>query len=97
MVAGYQVELSVKAFVIYTGLRLALFVVCYVVLGGLYLLVVRPDRGAGVALHRGGRRVLAAVAEVPRPAAGAFAPSSDARAHEAAASFEERKAREDVD
>jgi len=87
----------VKAFAIYTGLRLALFLVCYVVLGGLYLLVIGetgslvwPLIAAVVVSSLLSLKYLA-------PQREAFAAVVDARAHKAAARFEERKAREDVD
>ena len=86
-----------KAFVIYTGLRLALFVATYIVLGGLYLLVIGqtgslvwPFLGAVVVSSLLSLKFLA-------PQREAFAAVVDARAHKAAARFEERKAREDVD
>jgi hypothetical protein len=87
----------VKAFAIYTGLRLALFVACYIVLGGLYVLVIGqtgslvwPFLAAVVVSSLLSLKYLA-------PQREAFAAVVDARAHRAAARFEERKAREDVD
>ncbi len=86
-----------KAFVIYTGLRLALFVATYIVLGGLYLLLIGqtgslvwPFLAAVVVSSLLSLKYLA-------PQREAFAAVVDARAHKAAARFEERKAREDVD
>ncbi len=86
-----------KAFVIYTGLRLALFLVCYILLGGLYLLVIGqtvsvvwPFIAAVLVSWVLSLKYLA-------PQREAFAAVVDARAHKAAARFEERKAREDVD
>ncbi|MET0997470.1 MAG: DUF4229 domain-containing protein [Marmoricola sp.] len=86
-----------KAFAIYTGLRLALFLACYVVLGGLYFLafgsesvLLWPFLAAVVVSSLLSLKYLA-------PQREAFAAVVDARAHKAAARFEERRAREDVD
>jgi hypothetical protein len=88
---------AVKAFAIYTALRLALFVACYIVLAGVYVLVfgqagslVWPLLGAVVVSSLLSLKYLARQRE-------AFAAVVDARAHKASARFEERKAREDVD
>jgi len=87
----------VKAFVIYTGLRLALFLVCYLVLGGLYLLVI-GETGSLVWPFIAAVLVSSLLSlKYLAPQREAFAAVVDARAHKAAARFEERKAREDVD
>jgi hypothetical protein len=87
----------VKAFAIYTALRLALFAACYVVLGGLYLVIIGqtgslvwPFLAAVVVSSLLSLKYLA-------PQREAFAAVVDARAHRAVTRFEERKAREDVD
>ena len=86
-----------KPFVIYTVLRLGLFVVCYAVLGGLYLLVfghagalLWPFLAAIVLSSLLSFRYLATYRN-------RFAEVVQARAERATARFEERKAREDVD
>jgi len=88
----------VKHFVVYTALRLGLFVLCWVVLAGAGTLVFDSTAKVGIwAL------VLAAVTSSLlslRLLAGPreqFAQSVQARAERAAAAFEEMKSREDVD
>jgi hypothetical protein len=88
----------VKHFLVYTGLRLALFVLCWAVFAGVGTLIFDNSTKVGIwAL------VLAAVLSSflslkllagPREK---FSQSVQARAERAAAAFEERKAREDVD
>jgi hypothetical protein len=87
----------VKAFAIYTALRLGLFVVCYAVLGGLYLLVfgntgalVWPFLVAIVLSSLLSWKYLA-------PQRERFAASVQARAEKATARFEEMRAKEDQD
>jgi hypothetical protein len=87
----------VKAFAIYTLLRLALFVVCYAVLAGLWALVFGSDEAllwpfvAAVLVSSVlSLRLLA-------PQRERFAQSVEARATKATANFEARRAREDVD
>ncbi len=87
----------VKAFVIYTVLRLGLFVVCYAALGGLYLLAFGPEGsllwpflGAIVLSSLLSLRFLA-------PQRERFAAVVQQRAERATARFEERKAREDAE
>ena len=88
---------GVKEFAVYTALRLGLFVVCYAVLGGLYLLLF-GDRGLVIwpfllAV------VVSSVLSVSllRRQREAFALRVQQRADRAAARFEERRSREDVD
>ena len=86
-----------KPFVIYTVLRLALFVAVYSVLAGIWLLVV--GRGGVLAWPLLGAVVLSSALSLkllagPREA---FAAHVQARAERASARFEERRAREDVD
>lgn len=88
---------GVKEFAVYTALRMGLFVVCYAVLGGLYLLIF-GSRGVLVwpfllAL------VVSSVLSVTvlRRQREAFAMRVQQRADRAAARFEERRSREDVD
>jgi len=85
----------VKAFAIYTVLRLALFVVCYAVLAGLWALLFGRD---GVLLLP----FLAAVIvssllslKLLAPQRERFAAVVQARAERASSKFEEIKARED--
>ncbi|MFL6024023.1 MAG: DUF4229 domain-containing protein [Marmoricola sp.] len=87
-----------KHFLIYTGLRIALFVACWAAFAGLGAIVFGSSAKVGIwAL------VLAAVLSSllslrflagPRER---FAQSVQARAERATAAFEERKTREDVD
>ena len=86
-----------KPFVIYTVFRLGLFVLCYAVLGGLYLLVfgtqgslLWPFLAAIVVSSVLSLKYLA-------PQRERFATVVQERAEKATARFEERKAREDVD
>ncbi len=95
MVSGYR--RGVKAFAIYTVLRLAIFVVCYAALGGLYVLafgttgsLVWPFLAAIIVSSLISLRFLA-------PQRERFAAVVEARAARASARFEERRAREDVD
>ena len=88
---------GVKEFAVYTALRLGLFVVCYAVLGGLYLLLF-GDRGLVIwpfllAV------VVSSVLSVSllRRQREAFALRVQQRADRAAARFEERRSREDAD
>jgi hypothetical protein len=87
----------VKAFAIYTALRLAMFVVCYAVLGWLYVLafgrtgaLVWPFLAAIVVSSLLSWKFLA-------PQRERFAATVQARAERATAKFEERRAREDQD
>jgi hypothetical protein len=87
----------VKAFAIYTALRLGLFVVCYAVLGGLYVLVfgntgalVWPFLVAIIVSSLLSWKFLA-------PQRERFAASVQARAEKATARFEEMRAKEDQD
>ncbi len=88
---------GVKEFAVYTALRLGLFVVCYAVLGGLYLLLFGSQ---GVVLWP---FLLAVVVSsvlsvtLLRRQREAFALRVQQRADRAAARFEERRSREDVD
>lgn len=86
-----------KSFVIYTVFRLGLFVLCYAVLGGLYLLVIGtqgsllwPFLAAIVVSSVLSLKYLA-------PQRERFAMVVQERAEKATARFEERKAKEDVD
>ena len=86
-----------KEFAIYTALRLALFVVCYAVLGGLYVAVfggtgalVWPFIAAIVLSSLLSLKLLA-------PQRERFARVVEARASRATSNFEKRRAREDVD
>ena len=88
---------TVKPFVIYTVFRLGLFVLCYAVLGGLYLLVfgtqgslLWPFLAAIVVSSVLSLKYLA-------PQRERFATVVQERAEKATARFEERKAKEDVD
>ncbi len=87
----------VKPFLVYTALRLGLFAVTYVVLGGIWFLVFGES---GVLLLP----FLAAVIisallslKLLAPQRERFASVVQARAERASQKFEERKAREDVD
>ena len=87
----------VKPFLVYTALRLGLFVVTYAVLGGIWFLVFGET---GVLLLP----FLAAVIisallslKLLAPQRERFAAVVQSRAERASARFEERKAREDVD
>ncbi len=86
-----------KAFAIYTGLRLALFVACYAAFGGLYVAVfgttgalLWPFIAAILVSSLLSLRLLA-------PQRERFAQVVEARATKATTSFEKRRAREDVD
>ncbi len=94
---GTNYPRGVKPFVIYTVLRLGLFVLCYVVLGSVWLLVVGqsgallwPFLAAIVLSSALSLKFLA-------PQRERFADVVQARAERATARFEERRAREDVD
>jgi hypothetical protein len=87
----------VKAFVIYTALRVGLFLVCFAVLGGVYVAVIGqtgalvwPFIAAVVLSSLLSFKFLA-------PQRERFARSVDARASRATANFEARRAKEDVD
>lgn len=88
---------GVKEFAVYTGLRLGLFVVCYAVLGGLYLLLF-GERGLVIWPF-----LLAAVVSsvlsvtLLKRQREAFALRVQQRADRAAARFEARRSREDAD
>lgn len=86
-----------KSFVIYTVFRLGLFVLCYAVLGGLYLLLIGtqgsllwPFLAAIVVSSVLSLKYLA-------PQRERFAHVVQERAEKATARFEERKAKEDVE
>ena len=86
-----------KAFAIYTALRLALFVACYAVLGGLYVAVfgktgalLWPFIAAIVVSSLLSLKLLA-------PQRERFAQVVEARATKATTNFEKRRAREDAD
>lgn len=86
-----------KAFVIYTVLRLLLFVACYALLGGLWALfldtdglLVVPFLAAVIVSSLLSLKLLA-------PQRERFAAVVEARAQRASQRFEERKAREDSD
>jgi Protein of unknown function (DUF4229) len=87
----------VKAFVIYTAMRLALFVACYAAFGGLYLAafgrtgaLVWPFIAAIVVSSLLSLKLLA-------PQRERFAQVVEARATKATTNFEKRRAREDVE
>jgi hypothetical protein len=87
----------VKAFAIYTGLRLAMFVACYAVLGWLYLQVfgsnqalLWPFLAAIVISSLLSLKLLA-------PQRERFAAVVQARAERASARFEEIRSKEDQD
>jgi hypothetical protein len=85
----------VKAFAIYTVLRLALFVVSYVVLAGLWVLVFGRE---GVLLVPFLIAVIASSLlslKLLAPQRARFAAVVEARAARAAENFEARRARED--
>jgi len=87
----------VKPFLIYTALRLGLFVVTYAVLGGIWFLAFG---GSGVLLLPFLAAVLISALlslKLLAPQRERFAAVVQARAERASARFEERKAREDVD
>jgi hypothetical protein len=87
----------VKAFAIYTLLRLALFVACYAVLGGLYVLLV-GNTGALVWPFLAAIVVSSVLSlKFLAPQRERFADVVQARAERATARFEERKAREDAE
>jgi uncharacterized protein DUF4229 len=94
-VPGYP--LGVKAFAIYTAMRLALFVACYAAFGGLYYAafgrtgaLVWPFLAAIVVSSLLSLKLLA-------PQRERFAEIVEARATRASANFEKRRAREDAD
>jgi hypothetical protein len=87
----------VKAFVIYTAMRLALFVACYAALGGLYVAAFGrtgalfwPFIAAVVVSSLLSLKLLA-------PQRERFAQVVEARATRATTNFEKRRASEDVD
>lgn len=87
----------VKPFLIYTALRLGLFVVTYVVLGGIWFLVYGES---GVLLLPFLAAVLISALlslKLLAPQRERFAAVVQARAERASRKFEERKTREDVD
>ncbi len=86
-----------KAFVIFTALRLALFAACYVVLGGVYLLVFGKTGALFWPFVAAALLSSALSLKFLAPQRERFAETVDARAHRAAANFEARRAREDVD
>lgn len=89
--------MGVKAFAIYTALRLAIFVGCYAVLGWLYLGLFGQT---GVLLWPFlAALLLSAVLSLKflGPQRERFAAVVQARAERASARFEERRAREDAD
>lgn len=86
-----------KEFAVYTALRLGLFVACYAVVGGLYLLlfgnqglVLWPFLLAVIISSVLSVRLLRRQRE-------AFALRVQQRAEQASARFEERRSRDDVD
>jgi hypothetical protein len=88
---------GVKAFVIYTALRLGMFVVCYAVLGSLYALVF----GSGGALVWPflAAIVISSVLSLKylAPQRQRFADVVQTRAEKATSRFEEMRAKEDED
>jgi Protein of unknown function (DUF4229) len=87
----------VKAFAIYTVLRLALFVVVYAVLGAAYALVFGKS---GALFYPFVAAVLISSVlslKLLAPQRERFAQTVEARATRATANFEARRAREDVD
>lgn len=98
MVPGSEYASGVKHFLVYTGLRLGLFVLCWAVLVGIGTLAFGGSTKVGIWTF-----VLAAVLSSllslrllaePRER---FAQSVQARAERATAAFEEMKTREDSD
>ena len=98
MVPGCEYPVGVKHFLVYTGLRLGLFLLCWGVLVGLGSLAFGGGTKVGIWTF-----VLAAVLSSllslkylagPRER---FAQTVQARAERASAAFEEMKTREDVD
>jgi hypothetical protein len=92
---GYP--LDVKAFAIYTAMRLALFVACYAAFGGLYFAafgrtgaLVWPFIAAVIASSVLSLKLLA-------PQRERFAQVVEARATRATTNFEKRRAAEDAD
>ena len=86
-----------KEFAIYTLLRLAVFAVCYAVLGALWVLLV-GNTGALVWPFLGAIVVSSLLSlKFLAPQRERFAEVVQQRAERATARFEERKAREDVD
>jgi hypothetical protein len=88
----------VKEFVIYTALRIGLFVVCYAVLAGIWI-AVTDHEGLGLLVPFVAAALLSALLSLkllkgPRER---FARSVDARARRAAGRFEEMRSKEDVD
>lgn len=87
----------VKPFLIYTAMRLLLFVTTYAVLGGIWVLAFGRD---GILLLPFLAAVLISALlslKLLAPQRERFAAVVQARAERASARFEERKAREDVD
>lgn len=89
--------MGVKEFAIYTGLRLGMFVLCYAILGWLYLAVfgktgalVWPFLAAIIVSSLLSLKFLA-------PQRARFASVVQARAERASARFEEMRAKEDQD
>jgi hypothetical protein len=87
----------VKAFAIFTALRLALFVVCYAVLGAAYLLVVGKTGALFWPFVAAALLSSALSLKFLAPQRERFAQTVDARAQRATANFEARRAKEDVD
>jgi membrane protein implicated in regulation of membrane protease activity len=95
MVGGYARE--VKAFVIYTAMRLGLFVACYAVFGAAYVAALGktgallwPFIAAVVVSSLLSLKLLA-------PQRERFARVVETRAARASENFEKRRAKEDVD
>ncbi len=87
-----------KAFVIYTVLRLGLFVACYAVFGGVYVALVGKT-GAGLVVPFIAAVVVSSLLSLKllAPQRERFAAVVQRRASRASENFEKRKAREDVD
>jgi hypothetical protein len=88
----------VKDFIVYTALRILLFVACYAVLAGLWILLGGGDTGAFVWPFVGAA-VISSVLSLkllngPRER---FAASVQARAARATSRFEEIRSREDAE
>ena len=86
-----------KAFAIYTALRLGVFVACYAVIGVALRRAVRQDRRPGVALPRGDRGLVAVVWKFLAPQRERFAAVVEGRAQRASSKFEEMRSKEDQD
>lgn len=86
-----------KEFVVYTGLRLALFVGCFVVLGGIWWALWGASDGLIIPFLIA--MVVSSLLSLKylQPQREAFAQRVEARASKAAAKFEEIRAREDED